>query len=83
MVKDDVILMRLTVMMHESIVIKMALATYTDIGVWADLGALLYPLSCCFSVALYSKHTHLVYHITEKIHVSGVKGNIIHLQQTL
>ena len=41
MVNAYVILMRLTVMMLESIANRMTLVAYTDIGVWDELGVLL------------------------------------------
>ena len=40
--------MKLTVMMLESIATKMTLVEYTDVGVWDELGVLLYPLDAIF-----------------------------------
>ena len=54
MVNSHVILMRLTVMMLESIANKMRLVAYTEVRVLNELGVPLYPFRCCFVVALYA-----------------------------
>ena len=48
MVNSHVILMRLTVMMLESIAIKMGLVAYTDIVVLDEIGVLQYPSDAVF-----------------------------------
>ena len=54
MVNSHVILMRLTVMMLESIANKMRLVAYTDVRVLDELGVLLYPFISCFAVTLHA-----------------------------
>ena len=54
MVNSHVILMRLTVMMLESIANKMRLVAYTEVRVFDELGGILYPPRCCFLAALYA-----------------------------
>ena len=54
MVNSHVILMRLTVMMLESIANKMRLVAYTEVRVLDELGGILYPSDAVFLAALYA-----------------------------
>ena len=48
MVNSHVILMRLTVMMLESIANKIRLVAYTEVRVFDELGGILYPPDAVF-----------------------------------
>ena len=48
MVNSHVILMRLTVIMLESMTIKITLVAYTDVGVRDELGGISYPSDAVF-----------------------------------
>ena len=54
MVNSHVILMRLTVMMLESIANKMRVVAYTEVRVLDELGGILYPSDAVFLAALYA-----------------------------
>ena len=54
MVNSHVILMRLTVIMLESIANKMRLVAYTEVRVLDELGGILYPSDAVFIAALYA-----------------------------
>ena len=54
MVNSHVILMRLTVMMLESIANKMRLVAYTDVRVLDELVGILYPSDAVFLATLYA-----------------------------
>ena len=59
MVNSNVILMKLTVMMLESIANKMRLVSYTDVRVLDELGVLLYPFRSYFAVRMFKFRSNI------------------------